>query len=207
VCAGPNSIFRFPLKGGTGAIWEGLYKTINPKNVRLNSHVVSVDSESKCVELADGQKVEYDYLVSTMPLDNMCQIIKGPSFDGFGDLAPKFRYSSTNVIGLGMEGHCPKRLRDKCWMYFPEDNCPFYRVTVFSKYSPYNVPKPGQQWSLMFEVCETVNRPVNPETIVEEVIQGALKTKLLKPSNKIVSRYYRRFEHGYPTPFAGRDQG
>jgi len=27
-----------------------------------------------------------------------------------------------------------------------------------------------------------------------------------KPSNKIVSRYYRRFEHGYPTPFAGRDQ-
>jgi len=86
------------------------------------------------------------------------------------------------------------------------DNCPFYRVTVFSKYSPYNVPKPGQQWSLMCEVCETEMRPVNHETIVEEVIQGCINTKLIKPSAKIVSKYYRRFEHGYPTPFLGRDQ-
>jgi protoporphyrinogen oxidase len=117
---GPNSTFRFPLKGGTGAIWEGLYKLINPQNVRLNSSVVSVDDVNKCVVLQDGTKIDYDYVISTMPLDNLCKMIKGPEFTDFPKLAPKFKYSSTNVIGLGFEGHCPKRLRDKCWMYFPE---------------------------------------------------------------------------------------
>lgn len=28
----------------------------------------------------------------------------------------------------------------KCWLYFPEDNCPFYRATVFSNYAQANCP-------------------------------------------------------------------
>lgn len=58
----------------------------------------------------------------------------------------------------------------------------------------------------MFEVCETELRPVDHGTLVDEVIQGAINTKLIKPSMNIISKYYRRFEHGYPTPFLGRDQ-
>jgi len=203
---GPNATFRFPLKGGTGVIWKGVYNLINKENVRLDSTVVGVDADAKVVKLADGSEVKFDYLVSTMPLDIMCKMVQGKAFSSFPELAPKFRYSSTNIVGLGIKGKCPKELSTKCWMYFPEDNCPFYRVTVFSKYSPLNVPNPGEEWSLMFEVCETEMRPVNYETIVQDVIQGALNTKLIKPTTKIVSKYYRRFEHGYPTPFAGRDQ-
>jgi hypothetical protein len=56
------------------------------------------------------------------------------------------------VVGIGLDGVVPDKLRKQCWMYFPEDDCPFYRVTVFSNYSPYHVPKPGKQWSLMAEV-------------------------------------------------------
>lgn len=33
----------------------------------------------------------------------------------------------------------PDSLNTKCWLYFPEDNCPFYRVTVFSNYAKDNV--------------------------------------------------------------------
>jgi hypothetical protein len=28
----------------------------------------------------------------------------------------------------------------KCWLYFPEDDCPFYRATVFSNYAEGNCP-------------------------------------------------------------------
>lgn len=31
-------------------------------------------------------------------------------------------------------------LGSKCWMYFPEANCPFYRATVFSNYAEGNCP-------------------------------------------------------------------
>jgi hypothetical protein len=73
----------------------------------------------------------------------------------------------------------------KCWLYFPEDNCPFYRTTVFSNYAESNCPgsevelptlcmgngsapscpdpTPGPYWSLMFEVSESNYKPVNME--------------------------------------------
>jgi hypothetical protein len=78
-------------------------------------------------------------------------------------------------------------------MYYPEDDCPFYRCTVFSHYAAKNVPSvetllptlrkgdasspvpedkklpsPGPYWSLMFEVSESkAYKPVNYDTIVE----------------------------------------
>ena len=89
---------------GTGTIWEGVYKLINPENIRLKSNVTGVNADSKVVHLADGTEISYDFLISTMPLDTMCKSIEGGQFQGYSNLADKFVYSSTNVIGLGMEG-------------------------------------------------------------------------------------------------------
>ena len=61
-------------------------------------------------------------------------------------------------------------------MYFPEDNCPFYRATVFSNYSPNVVAKPGQQWSLMLEVSESPDKPVD----LQRIEPGAASANLLR---------------------------
>jgi hypothetical protein len=58
----------------------------------------------------------------------------------------------------------------------------------------------------MFEVSENrEHKPVNLETIVEETIQGAINTSMISSADEIVSIYYRRLEHGYPTPCLARD--
>jgi len=90
-------------------------------------------------------------------------------------------------------------------MYFPESDCSFYRTTVFSNYSPFVCPKPGHQWSLMCEVSESPDKPVDVSKIIEETERGLRNTKLLSDGDKIVSRFHTRFEYGYPTPFVGRD--
>ena len=46
-------------------------------------------------------------------------------------------------MGIGIRGQCPHGL--KCWLYYPEDNCPFYRITVFSHYAPKNTPSPSDK--------------------------------------------------------------
>lgn len=67
-------------------------------------------------------------------------------------------------------------------------------------------PKAGPYWSLMFEISEhPVHKPVNNETIIEETIRGALNTGMVTSADEIVSIYYRRLEHGYPTPSLERD--
>ena len=54
-----------------------------------------------------------------------------------------FACSSSHIVGIGIRGQCPHGL--KCWLYYPEDNCPFYRITVFSHYAPKNTPNPSQK--------------------------------------------------------------
>jgi hypothetical protein len=57
----------------------------------------------------------------------------------------------------------------------------------------------------MVQVSESVKKPVDAASVLDETIQGAVNTRLVQPTDEIVSVYYRRFEHGYPTPHLERD--
>ncbi len=204
VAWGPNATFRFPLRGGTGAIWQSLFDQLPASNVQLGREVVAVHADAKTVHFADGGVERYDQLISSIPLDRLLPLITDRP--ALHPLAAGFVHSSSHIIGVGFDGSVPDDLRTKCWMYFPEGEGPFYRVTVFSNYSPYNVPRPGRQWSLMAEVSESPEKPVNVDTIVEETIAGFRNARMISEDTRIVTRWHRRLEHGYPTPWLGRDE-
>jgi protoporphyrinogen oxidase len=90
-------------------------------------------------------------------------------------------------------------------MYFPESDCPFYRVTVFSNYSPHNVPDNENNWSLMTETSESEQKTVDHQTLVEQTIDGLRNTQLLN-GDEIVSTWTHRAKYGYPTPGLHRDR-
>ncbi len=119
--------------------------------------------------------------------------------------AEQLRYSSTHVIGVGLAGAVPQRLATKCWMYFPEPQLPFYRVTVSSNYSPHNVSRPGRQWSLMAEVSESAARRVEGTSVVRQTVDGLKAAGLIGPEAVIESLWHKRVEHGYPIPSLQRD--
>jgi hypothetical protein len=90
-------------------------------------------------------------------------------------------------------------------MYFPEDSSPFYRATVFSNYSPNNVPDISKYWSLMVEVSESRVKHVDRARVLDSVVDGLLATRLIDSKNDIVSAWHHVAKHGYPTPFLKRD--
>ncbi|BCR86172.1 protoporphyrinogen/coproporphyrinogen oxidase [Aspergillus chevalieri] len=222
---GPNATFKFPARDGTGGIWTAVANTIAKDKTRFGDHgkVINVDADAKNVYLADGTVVHYGSLISTMAVDYLAEALGDTQLQ---QLCKPLFYSSTNVIGIGVRGTRPERIGDKCWLYFPEDNAPFYRATIFSNYSPYNQPdesvklptlqlangeKPastdesGPYWSIMLEVSESSYKPVNQDTLLADSIQGLVNTELLRPEDEIVSTYVRRFDHGYPTPSLERN--
>jgi len=204
---GPNVTFRFPARGGTGAIWAGMAALFPPGKIRLECDVESVDPVGKSIRLVGGEVIEFSHLVSTMPADHLVRRIEG--LPALPPLAPRFIHSSTHVVGLGLGGTPPSHLQGKCWMYFPEPTVPFYRVTLFSHYAPANVPKPGEQWSLMCEVTETAFRPApgggEREEVIAACLRGLRDIKFVGESVPVLSTFHRRLEYGYPTPFKGRD--
>ncbi len=201
---GPNSTFQFPKEGGTGAIWKACAALLPQEKIHYGSKIIKIDSENKIVYTDNNNKYHYTNLISTIPLTELVRLSDQKQFDEIVESG--LLYSSSNIIGLGIKGKPSDLLKSKCWMYFPEDNCPFYRVTVFSNYSPNNVPNSDEFWSLMCEVSESRDKPVNHSTLVEEVIQGCLNTKLLDNKDDIVSVWDYHAKYGYPTPGMNRDR-
>ncbi|ATY65756.1 UDP-galactopyranose mutase [Cordyceps militaris] len=223
---GPNATFRFPARDGTGGIWIALAETIPKEKKRFGAQgeVTKVDAENKVVSFKDGSTISYNKLVNTMAVDHLVEKMGNQELV---NLSKGLYYSSTNVIGVGIRGARPERIGDKCWLYFPEDDCPFYRATIFSNYSPYNQPeanaklptlylangekaasseaKEGPYWSIMLEVSESSMKPVDQETLLKDCIQGLINTDMIRPEDEIVSTYHRRFDHGYPTPSLERE--
>lgn len=199
---GPNNTFRFPRKGGTGAIWRALADRLPPGRLRFNRRAVAIDTAARTVLSDDGVEARYDALVSTIPLDTLAGLTRR---DDLAAAARGLRHSSTHIFGVALHGSPGDDLRKKCWMYFPEDDAPFYRVTVFSHYSPFNVPDIARHWSLMAEVSESPVKPVNAATLGDEVIQGMINTGLITGRSQVHHVWSTRLERGYPTPSLGRD--
>ena len=198
---GPNNQFRFPMKGGTGAVWKKLGEKIAHK-IAFNHEAIEVNSSEKYVKFKNGHVEHYDYLISTIPLDKLILMLDLDDKPSTQDLL----HSSVHIFGIGLKGNPQKHLGKKCWMYFPEDDCPFYRATIFSNYSPYNVPDINKYWSLMVEVSESQYKKVDSSTIKEEVIQGLLNTNLIESKDAIVDFWHHFEAYGYPTPSLHRDK-
>jgi len=199
---GPNNTFKYPRHGGTGGLFERVASTLQDR-IRYGAQAVGVDVKKKRVLLADGSDEEYDALISTVPVDKLVQSMKDAP-TSVVEATSLLHHSGSAIVGVGVAQPAPAT---KCWMYFPEANCPYYRVTYLSNYSPEVVPDATRQYSLLAEVSRSEYKPVNLETVVEEVIDGFVNTRLLSPADRkdVVDTHLITREYTYPIPTIRRD--
>jgi protoporphyrinogen oxidase len=198
---GPNSTFRFPLRGGTGSIWAALANELGAERLHLGDGVVRIDAQAHKAFLQSGLEIFYKHMITTVPLDCLTALT---GVESLRRASSTLLHSTTHVVGIGLAGSPPPHLQHKSWMYFPEPDCPFYRVTVFSNYSPNNTPSSGT-WSLMAEVSESRYKPVDRGKVVASVLEGMHATGLISPDARPLSRWHAMLDYGYPIPTIGRD--
>jgi protoporphyrinogen oxidase len=203
---GPNNTFQFPKKGGTGQIWRNVADLVGMKNIVFNSAVKEINTKDKVVTILNNEQYHYETLLNTTPLDKFCKILSPALPKIILDQSQSLLHSSSNIIGFGIQGKVPDSLKTKCWIYYPENTCPFYRATIFSNYSPNNVPDPKTQWSLMTEISESSAKPVDQNKLIEETLQGCINVGLLKSKEEVISTWKYRADYGYPTPSLNRDE-
>jgi len=201
---GPNQYFRFPKKGGTGSVWNAMKNYLEPRKVRLNTDIESIDPKFKIVESRQG-RFGYDFLISTIPLKGLVQLTNDMP-DEVKKASNSLKYSSIHVIGIGIKGEPPGNLKKIGWMYFPDSNVPFYRATVLSNYSPFCVPRPGKTWSLQIEVSESAFLKRDGKNLVDLTIRSLVGMGFINEKEDIISTWHKRSEYGYPTPTLGRNE-
>jgi protoporphyrinogen oxidase len=205
VAWGPNNKFKFPLHGGTGEIYRRMASHF-PQKVHQRKELAEVDPARHTVSFTDGTGDKYDVLISTAPLDLLVQGMK--SADGsLLEATQDLDHNNLLVVGIGLK---KKIETGRCWIYFTDKEMPCYRATYFSHYSPNNVPDADTEKysSLMCEMSFRVGETPDPELVLDQVIAGLIRSKILEESDRdcIISRYHRSIAYSYPIPTLNRDR-
>jgi len=198
---GPNNTFKYPLHGGTGALYDRMLPHLGG-HVELNREVVAIDLATRRLHFADGGEAGYDVLISAAPIPELLRILR-PVPEALVRAAAGLHHSSGLVVGVGVNRPCETT---KCWTYFPESDCPFYRVTFLSNYSP-NMAPPGHTL-LLTETSYSKYKSVDRAAIVDDVVDGLVATKLIRPEDRsaIVATHTTEVEYFYPIPTLDRDR-
>jgi protoporphyrinogen oxidase len=198
---GPNNKFKYPLYGGTGGLYKPFVRYVGD-HLTLNKAAIAIDPEAKQVYFSDGEVVDYDLLLSTMPLDLLVNMLTNVP-ERLLDASLHLHHSSGIIVGVGINRPTPS---EKCWLYFPEETSPFYRVTYLSNYSPFITPD-DDHFLLLTETSVSPYKPVDRAAIVETVIDGLLNTRLIEKDdlNRITSTFVIDVDYSYPVPTLDRN--
>lgn len=200
---GPNHVFKFPRVGGTGAIWNSMASRLPPQTVHLSSEVVGIDVQQKTIRLSNGETDYYDFLVSSLPLPVLARQMADLMIQ---EWVQSLKYTHVYVIGFALPMKMPASLQDKSWIYCPDINDLFYRVTPFSNFSPAHVPSPERYCSFLCEISRPGDEPLRePHMFVEGVLRDMRKSGILDASMNDVHVFPMVAEYGYPIPTLDRD--
>jgi protoporphyrinogen oxidase len=203
VAWGPNNTFVFPAVGGTGEIYRRIAARLEDR-IRYRTEVVRVDPSSSTAHVAGGDAFHYDALISTMPLDRLVAAL-GDCPEPLRVAAAKLRHNGVYMVGVGYKAPLAD---EKSWMYFPQDDVPFYRATNFAKYAAANVPDgdTSRYCSFMTETSYSEHRPVEREGLEDRVESGLRAVGLVAGRPAVASLHVEQLEYGYPIPTLNRDR-
>jgi protoporphyrinogen oxidase len=118
--AGYNVNFLYPADG-LGVLAQRMAQKCN---IHYERHVVGIDVGEKTILFADGAKVPYKAILSTLPLNRMSQLV------GLKVTSEPDPFTSVMVINLGARRgpRCPQ----EHWLYIPQSKAGFHRVGFYS---------------------------------------------------------------------------
>lgn len=198
---GYNSQFFYPKKDGIQHLINSLSNAIKAKP-KLHHKVVEINVKTKTITFENGTTTRYNSLISTLPLNELLEIIKGSSHRGYGDAASRLLCNSVLNFNLGFKD---KDLGDKHWVYFPENRYPFYRMGFWHNINPSSV-KPGHT-AIYGEVSYLGKKISNParSRLIENSVAQAL-THLTLHEQDVVVRKDLHLKYAYVIYDAWREK-
>lgn len=157
---GYNAKFVYPASGRVSDFSEILAVGLNDSLI-FDSEVVKVDSASKMVTLADGTSFEYSRLISTIPLNNLLDLLGRKNSSGY------LAYSNLLNVRVGFKGelNCNHH-----WLYLPDQSVTAFRVGFPTNFSKHTCPDGSHSLSLEYGLGARCKPTVSAEEVAREAL-------------------------------------
>jgi protoporphyrinogen oxidase len=181
---GPNAYFSYPRIGGIGAIAERMSKSV--AKISLDSEVVGIKSVREEVEVTyinNGatKKMRSNAVISSIPLPSLINVMEDVPKE-VRKAADDLVYNSIVCVNVGVDRPA---VSDKHWLYFPEKEFVFNRISFPMNFSEHTTPK-GRS-SILVEVTYRGSEmdAERMELIKQEVREGLVAAELLKDDDRL----------------------
>ena len=188
---GYNATFRYPVEGGIETFAREFARRAGPAHCRYEA--TEIDTHSRRVVFANGHVSDYDVLVSTLPLPQLCQRLK-PLPDNVREACKKLKWSSVYAVNLGLR---VDRTQGRHWAYVPERKYGFYRVGCFSNAARSMAPE-GHS-SVWVETGYNAGRPIDRVKARRDAIDGLKAMGWLSDERDIVAEWLLDIPCAYVT--------
>ena len=178
---GPNAYFQYPRLGGTGAIPNAFARKV--KEISLNSKVLEISPAGKHLSVVytrngEQQRIKADRILSSVPLPELVKMIKSAP-EEVVKASERLVYNSLVCLNIGVDREA---ISDKHWLYFPEKEYIFNRISFPMNLSPETTPR-GKN-SIVVEVTYRGMRP-DPNETKHRVREGLIKAEILREGDKL----------------------
>jgi protoporphyrinogen oxidase len=183
---GYNTNFLYPPTG-IQELPEAMARGIRP--IHFNRAPASIDWRRRLLRFADGERVPYEALVSTAPLQVLVRLLEDAP-EEVRSAGEKLRCNLLWYLDVATRTPAGKDIH---WAYVPEEKYPFYRIGVYSHFSPRLAPPGGASFYVELASRETPDMA----TLGPEVIRGMIEMGLIASPDDVVFMRPRRIDHAY----------
>lgn len=172
--------FRYPVRGGFVSY---LRRFMESNDLRLGHTLQSIDPTRKQVSFTNGAVVDYEKLISSVPLPELIPTIKGAPRDVV-EAAQRLACSELVVVDLVIDR---ADLIDAHWTYFYDRDISFTRLSTPHMQSPNNMP-PGCGAFQAEVYFSPKYRPLDrkPEDCIQPVIDDLRRVGLIREEDKVL---------------------
>ncbi|MDP4200772.1 MAG: FAD-dependent oxidoreductase [Bacteroidota bacterium] len=186
---GPNAVFWYPRRGGTAALYRAFQARIN--HVSLLMRCVAIDPNTRTVWFENGKTCKYSSLISTMPLPTLISRMDHvPARIHL--LASQLRANRVITVNLGIDR---ENISDKHWVYFPEAEFEFHRISFPASFAKSLVPNGTS--SIMIEFSESDTRPIERKRLIERTIRQLRRIRVIDKHDTILHRSITEIDPAY----------
>jgi protoporphyrinogen oxidase/glycosyltransferase involved in cell wall biosynthesis len=179
---GPNARFGYPRRGGFQALMNGFLPHLRGR-LELNADAVSLLPQQHAIVLADGRRLQYEQMISTMPLPELVRLAGAAAPPEVRQAAAGLRHVSIRCVNIGVNR---PGLTDKHWIYYPEDTI-FHRIFVQGNASPECNPPGGFGFTCEISYSPWKPLPVDGQALIERCVDDCVRTGFLSPQDRVLT--------------------
>lgn len=181
-----NDTFLY-LKKGTQYFIDKLYDQLDKNKVRLNTAAVKLSPEEKYVVTDSGEKIEYENLINTTPLN---VFLKQFDDEEAKSTLQEMSYNKVLVLNIGFDRPSEK-YEGIHWVYYPDKNLNFYRIGF------YNNILGTKELNVYVEIGYSKDAPIDVEEELTKTIENMKRVGIIDDNTKVVDHSYVVMDPAY----------